>query len=49
MKLIGQIQNWAKRSKQPIRLNGNPLGLGRLSAWHSPYRDETKPQNKLKL
>ena len=45
MKLIGQIQNWAKRSKQPIRLNGNPLGLGRLSAWHSPDRDETKPQN----
>jgi len=45
VKLIGQIQNWAKRSKQPIRFNGNPLGLGRLSAWYSPNKDEAKPQN----
>jgi len=45
VKLFDKIQNRLKMAKRPIHLSGNPLRLGRLSAWHNPNRDETKPQN----
>jgi len=45
VKLLDRILNRLKRSKGPIRLNKNPLELGRLSAWHNPNNAESKSKN----
>ena len=46
MKLFDKIQNKLKMAKRPIHLSENPLGFGRLSAWHNPNRDEMKQNLK---
>jgi len=45
VKLLDRILNRLKRSRGPIRLNENPLELGRLSAWHRPDIFEEKYKN----
>jgi len=45
VKLLARILNRLKRSRGPIRLNNNPLELGRLSAWHNPNSTESKSKN----
>jgi hypothetical protein len=46
MKLKERILNRLKQSHRQNRLNGNPLDLGRLSAWHNPNRMKDKSKEE---